>query len=179
MKHIPLLPFCGKTLVLLATLNLTGCGLTQMVSDGTRSAANAIFYKQVKIVHLDFVAREALNTDDTGASLSTIIRVYQLKDSESFDESDYASLFAKDSQVLKPSIVTQKDLRIRPGESISLDMPLEEGAEFVAIAVMFHHPDLITDDWRVVIPKKRLLPDDPRLLTLVDNSMTLKPLGEK
>lgn len=179
MKHIPLLPFCGKTLVLLATLNLTGCGLTQMVSDGTRSAANSIFYKQVKVIHLDFVAREALNTDDTGASLSTIIRVYQLKDSESFDESDYASLFAKDSQVLKPSIVTQKDLRIRPGESISLDMPLEEGAEFVAIAVMFHHPDLITDDWRVVIPKKRLLPDAPRLLTLADNSMTLKPLGEK
>lgn len=100
MKHIPLLPFCGKTLVLLATLNLTGCGLTQMVSDGTRSAANAIFYKQVKIVHLDFVAREALNTDDTGASLSTIIRVYQLKDSESFDESDYASLFAKIAKCL-------------------------------------------------------------------------------
>lgn len=179
MKHIPLLPFCGKTLALLSVLNLTGCGLTQMVSDGTRSAASAIFYKQVKVVHLDFVAREALNTDDTGASLSTIIRVYQLKDTESFDESDYASLFAKDSQVLKSSLVVQKDLRIRPGESISLDMPLEDGAEFVAIAVMFHHPDLITDDWRVVIPKKRLLPDDPRLLTLSDNSMTLKPLGEK
>ncbi|ENR5391641.1 type VI secretion system lipoprotein TssJ [Providencia rettgeri] len=179
MKQFPLFSFCGKTLMLLSALNLSGCGLTQMVGDGTRNVASSLFYKQVKVVHLDFVAREALNTDDTGASLSTIIRVYQLKNFESFIESDYSTLFAKDSQVLKSSLVTQKDLRIRPGESISLDMPLEEGAEFVAIAVMFHHPDLVTDDWRVVIPKKRLLPDDPRLLTLVDNTMTLKPLGEK
>lgn len=179
MKQLPLLPFCGKALVLLCALNLSGCGLTQMVGDSTRNVASSIFYKQVKVVHLDFVAREALNTDDTGASLSTIIRVYQLKNFESFAESDYATLFAKDSQVLKSSLVAQKDLRIRPGESISLDMPLEEGAEFVAIAVMFHDPDLITDNWRVVIPKKRLLPDDPRLLTLTDNAMTLKPLGEK
>ncbi|WP_265498088.1 type VI secretion system lipoprotein TssJ [Providencia rustigianii] len=179
MKQKPLLPFYGNALILIATLSLAGCGLTQMVSDGTRNATNAIFYKQVKVAHLDFVAREALNTDDTGASLSTIVRVYQLKDTESFNESDYAYLFANDSQVLKSSLVAQKDLRIRPGESISLDMPLEEGAEYVAIAVMFHHPDLITDDWRVVIPKKRLLPDDPRLLTLADNTMTLKPLGDK
>ncbi|MEW2739613.1 type VI secretion system lipoprotein TssJ [Providencia sp. PROV130] len=179
MKQFPLFSFCSKTLMLLSALNLSGCGLTQMVGDGTRNVASSLFYKQVKVVHLDFVAREALNTDDTGASLSTIIRVYQLKNFESFVESDYSTLFAKDSQVLKSSLVTQKDLRIRPGESISLDMPLEEGAEFVAIAVMFHHPDLVTDDWRVVIPKKRLLPDDPRLLTLVDNTMTLKPLGEK
>ncbi|QIC16671.1 type VI secretion system lipoprotein TssJ [Providencia vermicola] len=179
MKQRLLLSFFGKALLLIATINLTACGLTQMVSDGTRSAANAIFYKQVKVVHLDFVAREALNTDDTGTSLSTIIRVYQLKNFESFAESDYATLFAKDSQVLKSSLVTQKDLRIRPGESISLDMPLEKEAEFVAVAAMFHHPDLVTDNWRVIIPKKRLLPDEPRLLTLLDNTITLKPLGEK
>ncbi|MGO2335873.1 type VI secretion system lipoprotein TssJ [Providencia sp.] len=170
-------PYAPFSLLLIAALNLTGCGLTQMIGDGTSDVAKSIFYKQIKVVHLDFVAREALNNDDNGTSLSTIIRVYQLKNADSFNNSDYATLFAKDSEVLKSSLLIQKDIRIRPGESISLDMPLEEGAEFVAIAVMFNNPDLITDDWRVVIPKKRLLPDEPRKLVLLEQTMTLNPLG--
>ena len=167
-----------QAFLLMAALGLTGCGLTQTIGDGTSNIAKSIFYKQIKVVHLDFVARDALNTNDNGVSLSTIIRVYQLKNADNFNDTDYPSLFAEDSEVLKSSLLAQKDLRIRPGESISLDMPMEEGAEFVAIAVMFHDPDLITDDWRVVIPKKRLLPDDPRRLVLSEHTMTLNPLGD-
>ena len=169
--------YISFTLLLIATLNLTGCGLTQMIGDGTSDVAKSIFYKQVKVIHLDFIAREALNNDDSGTSLSTVIRIYQLKNADSFNNSDYATLFAKDSEVLKSALIIQKDIRIRPGESISLDMPLEEGTEFVAVAAMFNNPDLITDDWRVVITKKHLLPDEPRRLVLLDHTMTLNPLG--
>jgi type VI secretion system protein VasD len=37
--------------------------VTQSVTDGTKSAFNAVFYKKIKVLHLDFTAREALNTD--------------------------------------------------------------------------------------------------------------------
>lgn len=47
----------------LLALCLSGCGLTQRVSEGTKSAFNAVFYKQINTLHLDFTAREALNTD--------------------------------------------------------------------------------------------------------------------
>ncbi|EPL9571251.1 type VI secretion system lipoprotein TssJ [Providencia rettgeri] len=177
MKNNRFLTSTGISILLAASFGLTGCGLTQMVSDGTSNVAKSIFYKQVKVVHLDFVARDALNTDDNGASLSTVIRIYQLKNADSFDNSDYETLFDRDSEILKSSLVAQKDIRIRPGESIAVDMPMEEGAEFVAIAAMFNNPDKITDDWRVVIPKKRLLPNDPRRLVLTEQSMTLNPLG--
>lgn len=177
MKKNHFLTLTGITLLLTTALSLTGCGLTQMVSDGTSDVAKSIFYKQIKVVHLDFVARDALNTDDNGTPLSTIIRIYQLKNADSFNNSDYATLFDKDSEILKGSLLAQKDIRIRPGESIAVDMPMEEGAEFVAIAALFHSPDLITDDWRAVIPKKNLLPDDPRRLVLTEQSMTLTPLG--
>ncbi len=39
---------------------LSGCGLTQRVTDGTKEVASAIFYKQIKTLHLDFVSRSAL-----------------------------------------------------------------------------------------------------------------------
>ena len=48
------------TAVALAIL-LGGCGLTQKVVDGTASTAHAIFYKQVKTLHLDFTGRAAMN----------------------------------------------------------------------------------------------------------------------
>src|SRR6478609_9305505 len=47
----------------LLALSLTGCGVTQGVADGTKSAYTALFYKKIKVLHLDFTAREALNTD--------------------------------------------------------------------------------------------------------------------
>jgi vacuolar-type H+-ATPase subunit F/Vma7 len=47
----------------LLAFSLAGCGVTQSVTDGTKSAFNAVFYKKIKVLHLDFTAREALNTD--------------------------------------------------------------------------------------------------------------------
>jgi type VI secretion system protein VasD len=45
--------------VLAAATLLSGCGLTQRVTDGTKEVASAIFYKQIKTLHLDFVSRSA------------------------------------------------------------------------------------------------------------------------
>ncbi|STU96434.1 type VI secretion protein [Klebsiella pneumoniae] len=38
----------------LLALCLSGCGLTQRVSEGTKSAFNAVFYKKINTLHLDF-----------------------------------------------------------------------------------------------------------------------------
>ena len=41
-------------LTLIACGLLTGCGLTQTVTDGTVSITKSIFYKKIKTLHLDF-----------------------------------------------------------------------------------------------------------------------------
>ena len=76
------------TLLLLLAFMLTGCGLTQRVSDSTTSVAKAIFYKQVKTLHLDLTARAALNPDEDGMPLATDVWVYQLKDRQAFEKAD-------------------------------------------------------------------------------------------
>lgn len=167
------------TLLLLISLTIAGCGLTQTISDGTVAITKSIFYKQIKILHLDFIAREALNTDDNGVSLSVVVRVFQLKTVDTFNNSDYESLFNQDEVILKDSLLAQQDLRIRPAESIALDMPMEKETEFVAIAAMFHTPDGIKNSWRIVIPKKDLDPDNARKITLDENTLTLQPMDKK
>ncbi|CRL61208.1 type VI secretion system lipoprotein TssJ [Proteus penneri] len=166
-------------LLFIVTFAIAGCGLTQTISDGTVSLTKSIFYKQIKILHLDFTAREALNTDDNGSSLSVIVRVFQLKSADTFNNSDYLSLFNQNDDVLKSSLLAQKDLRIRPGESISLDMPMEKETEFVAIATMFHTPNEAKNNWRIVIPKNELDPDKARKIELSENTLILQLLDKK
>ena len=165
-------------LALCLASTLTGCALTQKISDGTVSATKSIFYKQVKILHLDIRAREAVNNNAKGASLATVVRIYQLKDRMAFDSTDYPSLFALDSQAIKADLLAEKDIRLRPGESFSLDMPMEEGAQFVAVAGLFMAPDQENDTWRLVITREELDPDMPRLIEASNNRLTLQPLKD-
>ncbi|MGA9221628.1 MAG: type VI secretion system lipoprotein TssJ, partial [Pseudomonas graminis] len=76
-------------------LLVSGCGVTQSVSDSTASMTRAIFYKQVRTLRLDFDGRQALNTDGTdmrALSVPVMVRVYQLRDGKSASKSTYDDL---------------------------------------------------------------------------------------
>jgi len=162
--------------VLLA-LMLTGCGLTQSVSDGTKSVATSIFYKQVKELHLDFTARAELNPDDDGTPLATNVWVYQLKDRQIFDKTDYTALLSHANTLLKADLLAEKDLWIRPGSNVSLNMPLDKNAQYVGIVAQFRTPDNQQDSWRIVLTRDDLDPDKARVLELVKYSMQLQNIN--
>ena len=161
------------------TLILAGCGLTRSVTDGTVAVTKAIFYKQVKTLHLDILAREAINNNDGGVALSTVVRIYQLKDRKSFDSTDYPSLFKADSQAIKTDLVAEKDIRLQPGGAVMVDMPMEESAKYVAVAGMFMSPDQVNNTWRVVLRRDDLDPDRARVIEAGNNRLTLKGLKDE
>lgn len=161
------------------TLILAGCGLTRSVTDGTVAVTKAIFYKQVKTLHLDILAREAINNNDGGVALSTVVRIYQLKDRKSFDSTDYPSLFKADSQAIKTDLVAEKDIRLQPGGAVMVDMPMEESAKYVAVAGMFMSPDQVNNTWRVVLSRDDLDPDRARVIEAGNNRLTLKGLKDE
>ena len=171
----------GKTrfALLIMIAALSGCGLTQKISEGTAAVTKSIFYKQVKTLHLDIKARDAINNNATGTPLSMVVRVYQLKDRKAFDNTDYPSLFADDSQAIKADLVAQKDIRIRPGAAVTIDVPMETDAQFVAVAGLFIAPDIANNTWRLVLSRDDLDPDKARNIELNNQGMTLIPLKEK
>ena len=161
-------------------LLLSGCGLTQTVADGTVSATKSLFYKQIKVLHLDFTAREALNTDATEANSSSqpvMVRVYQLRDDKNFQKTVYQQLAGDGDDALKDDLLASRNVVVKPGSSASLDMPMEKDAKFVAVVGLFRNPDLAKGQWRLVLTREDLDPDKPRTVELGNNTLTL--LAEK
>ena len=171
----------ARWMMTLTALILTGCGVTQSVTDGTKSAFNSVFYKKIKILHLDFTAREALNTDsreNNSLSEPVVVRVYQLKDRKTFDKTVYQQLLQEDASILKDDMLASRNIVVKPGGDASLDMPMEEEAQFVAVVGLFLHPDMTNDTWKQVIKRSDLDPDKPRILEPGDNHLTLQPLKD-
>lgn len=171
----------ARLLLPLLAFSLAGCGLTQSISDGTKSAFNAVFYKKIKMLHLDFSAREALNTDSRESnSLSgpVVVRVYQLKDRKTFDNTVYQQLLNDGETILKADLLASREVVLKPGGDANLDMPMEEGAQFVAVAGLFRHPDMVNNTWRLVIEREDLDPDKPRILEAGNNHLTLQPFKD-
>lgn len=165
----------------LLAFSLTGCGVTQGITDGTRSAFNSVFYKKIKVLHLDFTAREALNTDSRESnSLSepVVVRVYQLKDRKAFDKTVYQQLLMDGDTILKADLLATRDVVVKPGGDANLDMPMEEGAQFVAVVGLFRHPDIVNNTWKQVIQREDLDPDKPRILEAGNNHLAIQPLKE-
>jgi type VI secretion system protein VasD len=173
----------GKTrftlLMLAMVTTLSGCGLTQKVSDGTVAVTKSIFYKQVKTLHLDITARDAINNNASGAPLSTVVRIYQLQDHKVFENTDYPSLFTEDSQAIKADLLEQKDIRVLPGAAVTIDVPMNEKAQFVAVAGMFLSPDITNNTWRIVLSRNDLDPEKARQIELNNQGMKLLPLKDK
>ncbi|QHF44601.1 type VI secretion system-associated lipoprotein [Pseudomonas sp. S35] len=169
-----------KLLMLAVTaLALTGCGLAQTVSDGTASTARAIFYKQIKTLHLDFSARAALNTQpsDMGAlSVPTLIRVYQLRDNKAVELATYDGLLGNDDQLLASALLDKRSVVLRPEEGAQLNVPMHEDAQFVTVVALFRNPDTRLNTWRLTLARDDLEPDRARVIELGDSRLTLRPL---
>jgi type VI secretion system protein VasD len=168
-------------LTVIATV-LGGCGLTQTVTEGTASAAETIFYKQVKTLHLDFNARTTLNTDiaDMSAlSLPTLVRVYQLRDSKALDRATYEGLVNGDDGLLDGVLLDKRAVVVKPGAGAQLSVPMDPQARVVALVGLFRRPDAQLDTWRLMLTRDELDPDRARLIEMGDNQLLLRPLAKE
>ncbi|SDJ39219.1 type VI secretion system protein VasD [Pseudomonas delhiensis] len=173
-----------RTLLAMAALGLAlgGCGVAQRVAEGGSSLAQGIFYKQVKVLRLDFSGRAALNTDArdmSGLSVSTLVRVYQLRSREAFDRASYQALLGEGAEVLANDLLEERQVVVKPGEGAQLSMPLVAEAKFVAVVGLFRAPGADDARWRLVLVRDELDPDRARLIELSDSTLNLLPLAEK
>lgn len=165
-----------KILMCSALLLLGGCGLQQKVTDGSVATFDAIFYKQVKTLHLDFSARESLNSDSrehNPLSQPVMVRVFQLSERKAFDGAVYQQLTGDAADELKAELLADRDVVLTPGGDVSLNMPMEKEARFVAVVALFQQPDMAKNSWRLVLERNDLDPDKARVIELSSNSLRL------
>jgi type VI secretion system protein VasD len=167
IKHLALLSAAAC-----AILTIAGCGIAQSVKSGTVDAAKWAFTTQIKTMNLDLTSRSSLNTSGAGQSLSTVLRVYQLKTPQAFEQLDYAQLQSNDLDALKPDLLGTTDVVLRPDANASISEPMNDDAQFVAI-VAFFRDDGRDSTWRLLIPKKQWKATDPVKVEVRDNSLQL------
>ncbi|WP_236699745.1 type VI secretion system lipoprotein TssJ [Type-E symbiont of Plautia stali] len=137
--------------------------------------AKAVFYRQVETLHMTFTARAAINQDDAQQSMPLRLVVLQLTDRQRFDNTEYNSLLTQPDLVLKETLVAHRQLSITPEQSVSLDMPMEKQAQFVAVLGLFRQPDRERGTWKRVLSREELDPDSPRTIEVRDNTLSLLP----
>lgn len=167
-----------RTFAFIACCLLAGCGLTQSLTDGTVSLTKSIFYKQIKVLHLDFIPRAASNADGEQIPLATMVRVYQLKDRKAVEAANYPTLLNKADAALKDDVLASRSLLVMPDGSVTMNMPMDENAQFVAVVGLFNRPDLKENRWRLVLTRDDLDPDKARIIELGDGWLSLVPLKE-
>ncbi|WP_420997248.1 type VI secretion system lipoprotein TssJ [Cupriavidus sp. 30B13] len=157
---------------LLVAALMAGCGVAQGIKDSTVEAAKWAFTTQVKTMNLDLTSRSALNTNGAGQSLSTVVRIYQLKTPQAFEQLSYAQLQADDLESLKPDLLATRDVIVRPDASVSLSEPMHADAEYVGVAALFRGPDKEAV-WKLVVPKKQWKKSDPVKIELRGSTLQL------
>ncbi|ASL42251.1 hypothetical protein bAD24_I02085 [Burkholderia sp. AD24] len=149
---------------------LSGCGAWQGVSDTTAGAYRAVFYRQIKTVEVDFVARASINPDEANRPCSVAVRVYQLKDRKRFDAASYSDLLTRDKTLLAQDLRASTAAVVSPGAAVSLSEPIQANTAYIAIVAFYREPGL-DEQWRLVIPKKKLPTDKPLKLELIDRTL--------
>lgn len=157
---------------------LAGCGLAQAVKEGTVSMKDAIFYKKITTLRLDFTPRSGLNADEDQTPLATMVWVYQLKDKKAVEGAMYQTLLTQSDEILKKDTLNATSVMVMPQGQVSLDEPLEKETQFVAVLGMFRNPDLSENTWRLVINREDLDADKPRVIELGDGWLRLLPLKD-
>ncbi|MGA7782431.1 MAG: type VI secretion system lipoprotein TssJ [Paraburkholderia sp.] len=156
----------------LATLTVAGCGVGQAVKDNTVDAAKWAFTTQVKTMNVDLLGRSSLNANGAGQSLSTVVRIYQLKTPQAFQQLDYTELQTNDLDALKTDLLATKDVMLRPDANASISEPMNEDAEYVGVVAFFRDPGK-NATWKLVIPKKQWKKTDPVRIEAQDNTLKL------
>lgn len=80
--------------------------------------------------------------------------------------------------ILKADLLASRDVVVKPGGDVNLDMPMEAGAQYVAVVGLFRHPDMVNNTWKQVLEREDLDPDKPRILEAGNNRLTLQPLKD-
>ena len=153
---------------------LSGCGVLQGVKDGTTNVTKSIFYTKLKILKIDLVARNGLNQNERGQSLSTVVRIYQLRDKQNYEVASYRDLLNQDKTILGNDLVEgYKQYTIRPGETISLDETLDKETKYVGIVAFYNR---VGEDqpWKMLLSTKQLKNKKPLVVELVDNKVVIQ-----
>jgi len=107
-------------------------------------------YSSVTKLNLQLTASDQLNPDIHGRPSPIVVRLLELKHPVAFENADFFSLYERAGKSLTPDLVTSEELQLRPGETVTLKLSVQEGSRYVGILAAYR--DLPETRWRYTVP---------------------------
>jgi type VI secretion system protein VasD len=125
----------ARSAALLTLLALNGCSLF----GGESTPAP---------VEVTVTAAARLNPDDSGQSLPTIIRIYQLKAASKAEGAMFEDLYRRDKELLGEDLLQVDEVVLSPGETVRKAVAGDKGARAVMVLGVFRRPS--GNGWRII-----------------------------
>jgi type VI secretion system protein VasD len=90
-----------------------------------------------------------LNPDPSGASLPVVVRLYQLKRRDKFEQADFRALWKSPGDALGGDLVESQEIILRPGEARQIQVQRNLDTRFLGVVALFREPE--GDRWRRVL----------------------------
>lgn len=143
----------GLACICAAITQLVGCGSAIQVvtgkvaeialsSVGLTTADNAKSTHQPKGMSVRIEASRDLNAGEDGRGLSTVVRLYQLRDRNNFLAAPY-SVFGnadREKQAIGSDLVSVRELTLSPGQALAIKDQLSGEAQYFGVVALFRSP---------------------------------------
>jgi type VI secretion system protein VasD len=101
---------------------------------------------------LTLTSTHTLNQDDSGAALPVVVRVYQLRGKDKFQQATFKALWKNDKELLEGDLLDRKELTVHPDSEtvVDVDLDVKHGAVFLGVMALFRKPDVTS--WKELVP---------------------------
>jgi len=113
-----------------------------------------------RVLQIHVQAASTLNPDARGRPTPVVIRVYELRATQTFQSADFFALFDKDQATLGNELASREELQLRPGESLALP-PRDLKPDIRAVGVFAAFRDLEKSQWRSFVALPLAPPPTP------------------
>lgn len=114
--------------------------LAACASDTSRTA-----HEPVKL-DLAFVASSNVNPDDQKRAAPIVVRLYELKSIDAFNNADFFTLQDKDKSILADDQVARDQFQLRPGEQKLIQRNADQATTMIGVIAAYR--DLPNSVWR-------------------------------
>ena len=102
-------------------------------------------------------ASDQLNQDEQGASLPTMVLIYQLKSAAKADAADFEDVYRRAKESLGEDLLQADELELAPGQSQTKTVARDKSAKALAVVAVVRRP--AGPGWRSIV---ELPPPDER-----------------
>ncbi len=125
-----------KFIISLSTIFiLSGCGIFGGTSE-----------PEPVILDLTISASKNLNPDIEKRASPIVIRIYQLTQIDTFNNSDFFALYENDQSILAKDLKYREEIEIKPGQSSVKPLEINAASKYIAVLAAFR--DLDRAQWK-------------------------------